>query len=69
MNVVVLPLRPPVSKVQELKGKEGREISSGGKVTWEVSALSPVPPARPREEVALESTADRSPPRVQTYRR
>ena len=36
LDVVVLPLRPPVSKVQELKRKEctvGREISSGGWVT------------------------------------
>ena len=42
VDVVVFPFRPPLSKVQELKGKEctaGREISSGSKVAQEVSAL------------------------------
>ena len=44
VDVVVFPFTP-VSKVQDMKGKEcivGREISSGGKVTKEVSACPPV---------------------------
>ena len=44
-DVVVFPFRPPVSKVQVLKGKEctvGRKISSGGKVTQEMSAFPSV---------------------------
>ena len=40
-------IRPPVSEVQLLKGKEctvEREVSGGNKVTSEVSAFSPVEP-------------------------
>ena len=62
VDVIVLTFRPPVSKVQKLKGKEctvGREISSSRKVTLEVNANCTS--ARMREEVALESTAGRSP--------
>ena len=47
VNVVVLPSRPPVGKVRELKRKVctvGRESGGGNKVLQEVSAFLPVEP-------------------------
>ena len=73
VDVIVFPFRPPVSKVQELKGKEcnhgaedqqQRQCHLGGE---HISACCIS--ARMREEVALESTASGSPTPVRTSRR
>ena len=68
MNVVVLSFRPHVSEVQELKMKRcsvERDGGGGGnEVLQEVSAPFPVEPLLVREELALESNADRMPVQV-----
>ena len=49
VNVVVFSFGPPVSQVQQLQGKERtrrRQMSCGGKVSQEVSALPSVVPLR-----------------------
>ena len=71
VNVVFLPFIPPVSKIPELKRKVctvGRESSGGHNLLWEVSAFLPVQSLPGcKRGVALESTADRLPTRVQTH--